>query len=484
MSGWYEASKTGLEKVARRRGLSFVLLELIQNGLDTRAGTVKVTLEPVPDAQRVWVRVEDDDPDGFKDMTHAWTLFAESEKKGDPTKRGRFNLGEKLVLAVCESAEVISTKSSVRFDSDGRHIGRKRREKGTLFEGLIKMTRAEMDEVRQAARLIIPPAACEVFIDGEKLPSRTPLASFEVTLPTEIADSEGFLKRSARKTTVNVFALLSPVSRIYELGIPVVETELPWDVEITQKIPLNSDRDNVTPAYLREVSVAVVNHMHKFLKPEDAVLPAVQEALGDSRISVEAVTTIVTHQHGEKRVTLDPRNPESNAKAFQEGFTVIGGGAHTKEQWANIRRAGAQSASTLFPVANPYDPNGDPTLQIPESDWSPGMQNMASYSKALAKHVLGKDIHVRFEKRVDAIDVANYGRQNLCFNVGRLGFKWFDQGINVAVNDLLIHELAHEYGQHLTKEFDDGLSLIGAKMVELAMVEPEFFLKYLFGRTR
>jgi 3-(3-hydroxy-phenyl)propionate hydroxylase len=33
----------------------------------------------------------------LSDLTHAFTLFAESAKKGDAEKRGRFNLGEKLV---------------------------------------------------------------------------------------------------------------------------------------------------------------------------------------------------------------------------------------------------------------------------------------------------------------------------------------------------------------------------------------------------
>ena len=37
--------------------------------------------------------VEDDSPDGFRDLTEAYTIFAESYKKVDPEKRGAFNIG-------------------------------------------------------------------------------------------------------------------------------------------------------------------------------------------------------------------------------------------------------------------------------------------------------------------------------------------------------------------------------------------------------
>jgi hypothetical protein len=314
-----------------------------------------------------------------------------------------------------------------------------------------------------------------------------------VALPTEVADEEGYLRRTIRNTRVNVYApqisylvhdsntKREVTSRIYEMGIPVVEIDLPWNVEIMQKIPLNSDRDNITPAYAREVSVAVINEMHKFLRPDEVVLSGVQEALADSRITVEAVKTILTHQHGEKRAAFDPRKPESNAKAFQAGYDVIAGRSYSKEQWENIRRAeAAPPSSFLFPVHNPYSDNpDDPKAEVvPEEKWTPGMKNIADYAKALAGKVLKKTISIRFESRSFGVDLANYGNHQLCFNLSTLGQRWFDNGITESVNDLLIHELAHEYGTHLTEEFDNGMSQIGAKMTALALAEPEFFKKY------
>ncbi len=481
---WFDVDKEGLARIVRRKGLAFIGYELVQNCLDTGAKRVEVKLLPIPNVPKVAIYVFDDDPDGFKDLSHAFTLFAESEKKADPTKRGRFNLGEKLVLAVCEEARITSTKGSVIFNVKGRQTNAVRQEKGTTFQGVIHMTRDELEEVRAALKLIIPPSTCEVFVDGEKLRPRTPLATFEATLPTEIADEEGYLKRTARKTTIRVYE--SYATRIYEMGIPVVESDLPWDVEVMQKVPLNSDRDNVTPAYARELAVLVINEMHKYLKPEEALMAGVQEALGDKRIESEAVNTILTHQHGKNRVVLDPRDPEANAKAFHHGFTVIRGSAYSKDQWEQIRRANAVPASTtLFATPSPYsdDPNAPTAEAVPESKWTPGMKNVAAYADELAWRVIHKGITVRFEKRFGAPDAANYGNATLCFNISRLGFEWFNQGITVQVNDLLIHELAHDGGHaHLTKEFDSALSRIGAEMVHIALTESTFFSKYRADR--
>ena len=104
MSDWFTVDKDGLAKVLGRRGKAFAVLELIQNAWDAPGTTrVEVTLQPAPQA-RALLAVEDNSPDGFSDLTHAYTLFKESPKKADPAKRGRFDVGEKLVLAICDWA--------------------------------------------------------------------------------------------------------------------------------------------------------------------------------------------------------------------------------------------------------------------------------------------------------------------------------------------------------------------------------------------
>src|SRR5205809_595321 len=121
----FEVDKEGLRKLLAKRGAGFALFELVQNAWDEDTSRVEVDLGwlsfPKGDAAGLaFIQVTDDDPEGFTDLAHAYTLFAESEKKADAEKRGRFNLGEKLVIAVCERAIISTTTGTIHFDAAGR----------------------------------------------------------------------------------------------------------------------------------------------------------------------------------------------------------------------------------------------------------------------------------------------------------------------------------------------------------------------------
>ena len=493
MSEWFEGSKKGLEKIARRRGLSYVLFELIQNAWDTGAREVVVSFESVEGRPLVDMTVKDDDPDGFKDLTHAWTLFAESERKGDPEKRGRFNLGEKLVLAVCESAEITSTKGCVRFDGDGRHVGRKRTESGTVFSGRVRMTRAELDAVLAAAKELIVPPKVVTMIDGKFLLDRVPLKVFEASLQTEIANEEGFLTARTRKTNVRVYPALTRMDPetgeerafgyLYEMGIPVCPTGDQWDVEIMQKVPVNLERNAVSESYLRTVRVLTLNEMYDQLKPEDAATPAVQDALTDERCKPEAVNVVLTHQYGEKRAVIDPSDPEANHRLIAEGYTLIPGNAFSKPAWENIRSSGAARPSgQIMPTPKPYslDPNAPSRKLLPESEWTEGMKNIAGYVEDVAMKLIKRHVRVTIDKgRIGAGWAACYGGGELTFNLASVGYDFFEHGPDARVNALVIHELAHEHEEnHLSDGFYKALQKLGAGLTELALRDPELFRRH------
>src|SRR5208337_4345907 len=207
-------------------------------------------------------------------------------------------------------------------------------------------------------------------------------------LATETADEEGYLRRTSRITTVRVYERLpGEPSRLYELGIPVVETNDPWNVEVMQKIPLSAERDNVTPAYLRAVRVAVLNEMHARLTPEDAARPALIDAISDDEASAAAVTAVLEAQYGPKRAIFDPSDPEANRRLVAEGYKVIHGGAFTSEVWTNIRHHGAAlPAGQIRPTPKPYssDPSAPMRTLLPESEWSEGMKNIIAWSRIVA----------------------------------------------------------------------------------------------------
>src|SRR5215216_6778468 len=100
---WFNVDKAGLGRQAEEQGKGRLVGELVQNALDEPGVTqIVVNLAMVPGQPLADLTVEDDSPEGFRDLSHAYTLFAPSSKRGNPEQRGQFNLGEKLVLAVCE----------------------------------------------------------------------------------------------------------------------------------------------------------------------------------------------------------------------------------------------------------------------------------------------------------------------------------------------------------------------------------------------
>lgn len=481
---WFTVDKAGLAKLLDKKGKAFAVFELIQNGWDTAARTIQVEIEPVVGKPRVTLKVEDDDPDGFKNLTHAFTLFAESEKKGDPSKRGRFNLGEKLVLALCDEASIVSTKGSIVFDAEGRHESRRKRDSGSVFRGVMRMTREELIEVEAAVQRLIPPVGCRTTFNGVALPYREILRKFEATLPTEIADEEGFLRRSQRKTEVTVHEVKpGETATLYEMGIPVVELSggEPWHVNVHQKIPLNVDRDNVTPAYLQTIRVLLANEMKESITKDQADQVWVNAATEDERIDSDAVNAVLDHRFGKKRAIFDPSDPEANKQLMNEGFTIVHGGSLSKGQWNNVKSAGlAEPSGHIRPSGVQYDPDGDPERIIPEDQYTSGMREVVNFTKGLAFHLIRKEIQVKLVNEPIALPhAAWYGHGVLAFNVGRLGKDWFHEGIQARQLELILHELAHDkVKDHLTKEFADEVGRLAVMVVATAIQEPDFLKRH------
>ena len=82
MSNWFDVDKAGLAKLVAGDPRRSSLYELLQNAWDQKVTRVDVTLEPVAGTRNAQITVADDDPDGFADLRDAYTLFAESRKKG------------------------------------------------------------------------------------------------------------------------------------------------------------------------------------------------------------------------------------------------------------------------------------------------------------------------------------------------------------------------------------------------------------------
>lgn len=477
MKNWFEVDKQGLAQILERKGKEFVLFELVQNSWDEPGVTkVSVTLE-YRGRNKARLVVEDDAPEGFKDLSHAFTLFAESAKKSNPEQRGRFNFGEKLVLAISDEVTIRTTKGGIRFDDTGRHSLRARQAIGSRIECLLRMTADECSAIKPQVRKLISPALITTVFNGTPLEPRAVLEQFDATLPTEVASADGFLRRAQRETAIRLFALLpGETATLYEMGIPVVETGDRWHYDIGQKVPLSLDRENVPPSFLRQVRVAVFNRMHTQLAPEDVNSEWAETAIASPDCAAEAVASYVNKRFGEKRVSFDPSDPEANKIAVSKGYTVVHGSMMSAGAWQNAKSASAiLPAGKVTPSAKVWTGEDNPDAAvfrdwIPESKWTDGMREVATFARSVAEKVLSRAITVKFCATPHHLAGASYGPGGeLVFNKLRLGADWFERGITEDVARLVIHEFGHEYSpDHLSSEYHEALCRIGAKMYVLA----------------
>ena len=486
-TSWFDVDKDGLSNLMERRSKAFVVYELLQNAWDENSTRVEVQTEPVGNSPSVWIEVEDDDPDGFQDLRDAWTLFKESKKADDPERRGRFNLGEKLVLSLCFEAEIQTVQGTVYFSEEGgRSRGPSKRQTGSLFRGRVRMTRKELEEVLDEVRTVIPPDDVVTVINDESLNSRERLAEIEATLPSEYADEEGVLRRTERKTEIHVYEPRQGESpMLYEMGIPVVETDDRWHVDIQQTVPLDAERTNVTPAYLRKVRRVVIDEMADRLDEEDASESWVNNALEDPDVSSDAVETVMQKKFGSKRVSYDPSDPEANKRAAAQGYTVVHGATFSGDTWDNVREANAlQPAGEVTPSASPLDggPNAEPVRTYDEDEWTQGMRDVYQYTTKVGSELMQRMKGMLFEVKVEFILPKDpsfqacfpHGGRTIQFNVRALGKDWFARCSRQELNELVIHELAHHWvADHLSSDFYDKLTELGAVLTEIAMENPQ-----------
>jgi len=466
---WFDVDRKGLAAIMERRGKAFVILELIQNAWDEASTEVRVAIEPVAGQSKVYLTVEDDNPAGFLNLAESWTLFAPSSKVGDAEKRGRFNLGEKLVLALCDEAQIASTTGVVNFKKDGSRSrsSAKKTNAGTVFTATVRMNRDEMNEALWLVKTCDPPAGVKTYIGGQLLDRHDVVASSRVTLPTEIADDEGILRRTARQTAVRLLDARGEIPSIYEMGIPVVEhSDGPWHIDVAQKVPLNIERDNVTPGYLRKLRTAALDMAHQLMDEDEVSKPWVAEAIKDA--TPDAVASVVTSRFGADAVVYDPSNSEANKRAMEQGRTVIWSGSFDKEGWSAIRRTRDEGKIDFRPAGQvietgvPTSPDGKPPL--PNDEWTDGMRRLDRYTRSMGRELLGYEPTVEFQSIANR-HAAWFGSRTITFNVRTLGHRWFNDPDLQAVDRLLIHEFSHDrVSDHLSDAFHDECCRLGARL--------------------
>ena len=479
--GWFEIDKGGLRQLMEGRDKAFILRELVQNAWDEPGVTrCDVRLSPVDGRALVEMDVEDDAPEGFYDIRHAFTLFGHTRKRADTGKRGRFNLGEKQVLALCESASIQTTKGTVFFAAGGeRTRGRKRREAGSVFHGVMRMTRAELADCERAARMFIPPDGIETTVNGSTVGHRVAMISVEATITTEHEDAEGQWRKTRRRTIIEVHEPREGERpMLYEMGLPVVELDAGdrYHYNVMQRVPLNSDRDNVSPAFLRDVRAEVMNVVAEDLTPEDAAEVWAREATESARIDEGAFKAVVEKRHGKKVVSFSPGDPEANAQASSRGYVVLSGGSMSGKEWENAKRFEAvESSASRFPTPRPGFSEGGVDTTVPEEEWTDGMHTVTEFLEDLGRELVGGCV-VRIVRDKWNRFRGWYGGKTLTVNLNIAGRRFFSEfpRNREEVVAFALHEFAHEReANHLSSGYHEALCEMGARIMTLALERPE-----------
>jgi len=472
MVNWFEVSAKGLKNLQEGKPKYYIVRELIQNALDEVITKCEVTT--LHDKRFTSVKVEDDSPIGFRDLSDAYTMFQDTYKRKNPESRGRYTVGEKQAISLCEGsskafAEIITTKGGVRFDSEGRHRLRKKRENGTSVTIKYPDSKKSYEEMLDYIHKILIPDGVKFILNGDRLSYREPYKSFTAKLQTEFDKGDG-LKRTKRKTRVDIHRLGK--SMLYEMGIPVCEIDCEYGIDVQQRVPLSIDRETVTQAFLRDVYAEVLNNTYEDIEEEKSSEVWIRQGMSDDRIKREAIESIIKKRFGDKVVVATPNDPISVDDAIADGCRVIQGRELSKEEWGNIKRFGDGGNGGLITSSKEKYGKGiaSYTKHVEPNE---NMLKIVDLVKRIGKKVFGINIRVVFIES-DATQSASYGGGVLSFNTSRLGEEIFD-GLNSRILELIIHEIPHHYGMHTEKSYHENMERLGAELVMVALNEPSFF---------
>jgi len=469
MNNWFEVDRKGLAQLQAGKSKTYIVNELVQNAWDEDITLCSIRFKYNIDRQILTITVEDDSPQGFRHIAHAYTLYADTYKRRDPTKRGRFNLGEKQVIAICLNATVETTKGTIMFNDEGRQeYPNKKRNKGSKITIMIRATVNDYNELREHAKKLLVPNDIIYTVDGVEVKPKKIFKSFKAKMLTDILDGEVF-KVQTRETKINLIESMGQ-SYVYEMGIPIVKTDCPWHIDVQQKVQLNIDRDNILPSYLQDLYAEVLNAAYDKVEEPSALW--VRSAMKDKRITSEAVRGVMEQRFGDKFCIANPLDKKSMEEAISKGFKPIFGGEMSKEEWASIKdKINIASTTELF--------GHDELVEAEAVTPSNCMTQTALYTKNIASRILNIKVDVKFVNAPNTAVMADYSRTDriLRFNVGHPLMKngFFDKPVSKKTTQLIIHELAHEDGGHIDYSYQDKCCEIGAKLSMLALEDPKFF---------
>ena len=448
----FSISTEGFRELQAGRPPWSLVKELIQNSFDEapEATECRVKIEAGPLAntndsywQTTTIMVSDDGP-GFVNISDSYTLMAPTQKRGDPTRRGRFNSGEKEIISLARSATIMTVGYTVLFPPDGgREIVTNSRRRGTTVLLNMPWSETEAQEIITMLRRFRP-TECALFVNDVEVPKRQPIEIAQAALPTVLQDGPGQpLRPTRRLTEIHILKPLATESWIYEMGIPIQTTDLGYDVDIMQKVDMPPHRNTVGKAYLNRVSAHVLNAVHARMEQEQFGETWIRNAIEHDDVTDEAVRRTVRQKYG-NGVLFSSSDREANLRAAEAGDNVVSPRSLSEVERRKMREI-AGVVTTYQKYGRPlFDPTPvDITANdrlIKFAEWVTSLANYADI-KATVLFIENDEISYR------AYCSGKSSGAEIAFNTAKLPPEWFEQR-GAQQFKLVVHELAHALQNH------------------------------------
>lgn len=473
----FEVDIAGLRQLQEGKPKWFIIRELLQNAIDE--DITKCTIYLKHTYGKAHIVVEDDSPIGFRDLSDAYTLFKDTYKRANATKRGRFNFGEKQVLCMADYATIKTTTGQIEFDliKGKKKVTKTKRSVGSEVYVVVPMSKEEYNECCNYANDILVPENISIVLNIHEDKQETelihvsPFKSFNAKLKTEVKEDDR-MRTVTRATTVNVHRK-EVTAYIYEMGIPVCEIECDYSIDVQQRIPLSNDRDKVDAAYLKTIYGEVLNQVIDDISPEQSSQLWVRTGFVSDRVTAEVCKDVLTKRFGEKRLIANPNDKRSMDEAISNNFNVVYGAEMNKDEWNVIKQNELMvSTSSQFKtgiaegtfISNPTD------NQI----------KIANFAKKIAREFLDINLTYSFYHSPDASVKADYNSEEhkLRFNLAHFStdaWRLIDNRIKPKMLDLILHELGHSAGWHYEHSYHECLTMLGSSLTFKALEDPNWF---------
>ena len=476
----FEVDVTNMRKLMAARPKSFIINELIQNGWDATGTTrVDVTLtEPDANGHSI-LTVTDDAPKGWENISHAYTMYAESTKTNDPTKRGRFNEGEKAVVCLNIEAAVKTVSGCIHFEgAEKRWETDEHTDVGSIFSMKFELSPADYADISRKALLLIPPKDITTTFNGKEIRKQGATHMFDARLRTPLNG-----RNEPRKTEVRLYECTGK-PWLYEMGIPIMElTDDKWSINVMQKVPLGRDRNSVPLTYVNDVRVAVFNKYYTELNKEDATRLSVQAAAAHPKSKDDAVRANIVDRFGEKFAFEDKKDKGANLEFVSKGGIVIQRNDVSVEMKKRLdkikddkdpKKAFVQKTGDITPT--------DVKIKLDKivnpEDYDEDTKHVVALATRLAPRLINREIVV---KVIDDDESEIQGCFEHVSGVMHINLAYQDVS-DMALNfELIVHEFAHNTlnsNEHLKDVFYKTEEKIAGKLAVLALEEPELFRQW------